>query len=63
MAGTAAVDSTIPIDWPMEVKPNGGSYSAVNRYELEDTGYATRTGALWTNNSNHHDWSGTNQEA
>lgn len=60
LAGTAAVDSTIPIDWPMEVKPNGGSYSTVNRYELEDTGYATRTGALWTNNSNKNDWSGTN---
>ena len=60
LAGTAAVDSTIPIDWPMEVKPNGGSYSTVNRYELADTGYATRTGALWTNNSNDNDWSGTN---
>lgn len=60
LAGTAAVDSTIPIDWPMEVKPNGGSYSTVNRYELEDTGYATRTGALWTNNSNDNSWSGTN---
>lgn len=60
LAGTAAVDSTIPIDWPMEVKPNGGSYSAVNRYELSDTGYATRTGALWTNNSNDNDWNGTN---
>ena len=60
LAGTAAVDSTIPIDWPMEVKPNGGSYSAVNRYELADTGYATRTGALWTNNSNDNAWSGTN---
>lgn len=60
LAGTAAVDSTIPIDWPMEVKPNGGSYSPVNRYELEDTGYATRTGALWTSNSNKRDWSGTN---
>lgn len=60
LAGTAAVDSTIPIDWPMEVKPNGGSYSTVNRYELSDTGYATRTGALWTNNSNDNDWSGTN---
>lgn len=60
LAGTAAVDSTIPIDWPMEVKPNGGSYSAVNRYELADTSYATRTGALWTNNSNDNDWNGTN---
>ena len=60
LAGTAVVDSTIPIDWPMEVKPNGGSYSTVNRYELEDTSYATRTGALWTNNSNRDDWSGTN---
>ena len=60
LAGTAAVDSTIPIDWPMEVKPNGGSYSAVNRYELADTGYATRTGTLWTNNSNDNGWSGTN---
>jgi hypothetical protein len=60
LAGTAAVDSTIPIDWPMEVKPNGGSYSRVNRYELSDTGYATRTGALWTNNSNDNGWSGTN---
>lgn len=60
LAGTAAVDSTIPIDWPMEVKPNGGSYSTVNRYELGDTGYATRTGALWTNNSNDNAWSGTN---
>lgn len=60
LAGTAAVDSTIPIDWPMEVKPNGGSYSTVNRYELEDTGYATRTGALWTDNSNNNAWSGTN---
>lgn len=60
LAGTAAVDSTIPIDWPMEVKPKGGSYSTVNRYELEDTSYATRTGALWTNNSNSNDWSGTN---
>lgn len=60
LAGTAAVDSTIPIDWPMEVKPNGGSYSTVNRYELSDTGYATRTGALWTNNSNDNNWSGTN---
>lgn len=60
LAGTAAVDSTIPIDWPMEVKPNGGSYSTVNRYELADTGYATRTGALWTNNSNDNNWSGTN---
>lgn len=59
LAGTAAVDSTIPIDWPMEVKPNGGSYSNVNRYELADTGYATRTGALWTNNSNDNAWSGT----
>lgn len=60
LAGTAAVDSTIPIDWPMEVKPNGGSYSTVNRYELADTGYATRTGALWTKNSNDNSWSGTN---
>lgn len=60
LAGTASVDSTIPIDWPMEVKPNGGSYSTVNRYELSDTGYATRTGALWTNNSNDNGWSGTN---
>ena len=60
LAGTAAVDSTIPIDWPMEVKPNGGSYSAVDRYKLEDTGYATRTGALWTDNSNSDAWSGTN---
>lgn len=60
LAGTAAVDSTIPIDWPMEVKPNGGSYSTVNRYELEDTSYATRTGGLWTNNANRNDWSGTN---
>ena len=60
LAGTASVDSTIPIDWPMEVKPNGGSYSTVNRYELSDTGYATRTGALWTNNSNDNNWSGTN---
>lgn len=60
LAGTAPVDSTIPIDWPMEVKPNGGSYSTVNRYELEDTSYATRTGALWTNNSNDNHWSGTN---
>lgn len=60
LAGTAAVDSTIPIDWPMEVKPNGGSYSTVNRYELADTGYATRTGALWTNNSKDNEWSGTN---
>lgn len=60
LAGTASVDSTIPIDWPMEVKPNGGSYSTVNRYELSDTGYATRIGALWTNNSNDNDWSGTN---
>lgn len=61
LAGTAAVDSTIPIDWPMEVKPNGGgSYSTVNRYELADTGYATRTGALWTNNSNDNHWNGTN---
>ena len=59
LAGTAAVDSTIPIDWPMEVKPNGGSYSTVNRYELADTSYSTRTGALWTNNSNDNDWSGT----
>lgn len=60
LAGTAAVDSTIPIDWPMEVKPNGGSYSAVNRYELADTAYSTLTGALWTNNSNDDAWSGTN---
>lgn len=60
LAGTASVDSTIPIDWPMEVKPNGGSYSTVNRYKYEDTSYATRTGALWTNNSNNKDWSGTN---
>lgn len=60
LAGTAAVDSTIPIDWPMEVKPNGGSYSTVNRYQLEDFSYATRTGALWTRNSNDNDWSGTN---
>lgn len=60
LAGTAAVDSTIPIDWPMEVKPNGGSYSTVNRYELEDTSYATRTGALWTSNSKDKAWSGTN---
>nr|DAE84508.1 MAG TPA: Capsid protein [Microviridae sp.] len=60
LAGTASVDSTIPIDWPMEVKPNGGSYSTVNRYELAETDYATRTGALWTNNSNRNDWSGTN---
>ena len=60
LAGTAAIDSTIPIDWPMEVKPNGGSYSTVNRYELADTSYATRTGALWTKNSNHNNWSGTN---
>lgn len=60
LAGTAAVDSTIPIDWPMEVKPNGGSYSTVDRYELEDTSYSTRTGALWTNNSNDNAWSGTN---
>lgn len=60
LAGTASVDSTIPIDWPMEVKPNGGSYSTVNRYELEDTSYATRTGGLWTRNDNHRAWSGTN---
>lgn len=60
LAGTAAVDSTIPIDWPMEVKPNGGSYSTVNRYQLEDTSYASRTGALWTNNSSYNAWSGTN---
>ena len=60
LAGTAAVDSTIPIDWPMEVKPNGGSYSTVNRYELADTSFATRTGALWTNNSNDNNWLGTN---
>lgn len=60
LAGTAAVDSTIPIDWPMEVKPNGGSYSTVNRYELQDTAYATRTGGLWTNNSNDDAWFGTN---
>lgn len=60
LAGTAAVDSTIPIDWPMEVKPNGGSYSKVNRYELSDTNYSTRTGALWTSNSNRNDWNGTN---
>lgn len=60
LAGTASVDSTIPIDWPMEVKPNGGSYSAVKRYELEDTSYATRTGGLWTNNSNNKAWSSTN---
>lgn len=60
LAGTAPIVSTIPVDWPMEVKPNGGSYSAVNRYELADTGYATRTGALWTKNPNDNDWSGTN---
>ena len=60
LAGTAAVDSTIPIDWPMEVKPNGGSYSTVNRYRLGDTSYAARTGALWTENSNNNDWLGTN---
>lgn len=60
LAGTAAVDSTIPTDWPMEVKPNGGSYSTVNRYQLEDTNYASRTGALWTDNSNDRAWSGTN---
>lgn len=60
LAGTAAVDSTIPIDWPMEVKPNGGSYSTVNRYGLEDTSYATRIGALWTKNSDDKAWSGTN---
>lgn len=60
LAGTAAVDSTIPVDWPMEVKPNGGSYSTVNRYQLEDTNYASRTGALWTDNSNDRAWSGTN---
>lgn len=60
LAGTAPIVSTIPVDWPMEVKPNGGSYSVVNRYELADTGYATRTGALWTNNPNDNDWSGTN---
>ena len=59
LAGTAPVDSTIPIDWPMEVKPKDGSYSAVNRYVLEDTDYATRTGALWTKNSNRNAWSGT----
>lgn len=59
LAGTAAVDSTIPIDWPMEVKPNGGSYSTVNRFALEDTSYATRTGALWTKNSSDKAWSGT----
>lgn len=60
LAGTASVDSTIPIDWPMEVKPNGGSYSTVNRYELEDTSYSTRTGGLWTRNSTNKAWSGTN---
>lgn len=60
LAGTAPIVSTIPVDWPMEVKPNGGSYSAVNRYELEDASYATRTGGLWTNNPNDNDWSGTN---
>lgn len=60
LAGTAPVDSTIPIDWPMEVKPNGGSYSTVKRYQLEDTNYASRTGALWTDNSNDNAWSGTN---
>lgn len=59
LAGTAAVDSTIPIDWPMEVKPNGGSYSAVNRYKLADTDYSTLTGALWTKNSNDNAWLGT----
>lgn len=60
LAGTASVDSTIPIDWPMEVKPKDGSYSAVNRFELEDTDYATRTGALWTSNVTHKAWNGTN---
>lgn len=60
LAGTAAVDSTIPIDWPMEVKPNDGSYSIVNRYELADKDYATRTGSLWTKNSNNDAWSGVN---
>lgn len=59
LAGTASVDSTIPIDWPMEVKPKGGSYSTVNRYGLADTDYATRTGALWTKNSNSNNWSDT----
>lgn len=59
LAGTAAVDSSIPVDWPMEVKPNGGSYSTINRYELSDTDYSTRSGALWTKNSNGDAWSGT----
>lgn len=59
LAGTASIKSTIPIDWPMEVKPSGGSYSIVNRYELKDTGYPTRTGGLWTKNSNDNAWSGT----
>lgn len=61
LAGTAAVDSTIPTDWPMEIKPNGGSYSAVKRYDLfEDPTYATRNGSLWTENSNSNDWAATN---
>lgn len=60
LAGTASVDSTIPIDWPMEVKPNGGSYSTVNRYKLENADYANRTGSLWTDNSSKNAWTGTN---
>lgn len=59
LAGTASIKSTIPTDWPMEVKPSGGSYSSVNRYQLGDTGYSTRTGGLWTDNSNNKAWSGT----
>lgn len=59
LAGTASIRSTIPTDWPMEVKPSGGSYSTVKRYELEDADYATRTGALWTDNSNRSAWSNT----
>lgn len=59
LAGTASIRSTIPTDWPMEVKPPDGSYSTVKRYELEDADYATRTGGLWTNNSNRSAWSDT----
>lgn len=60
LAGTAGVVSNIPTDWPMEVKPNGGSYSTVRRFELEDTSYATRTGGLWTKNANRNAWEATN---
>lgn len=60
LAGTASVDSTIPTDWPMEVKPNGGSYSAVRRHSILGDDYGDGNGALWTINSSTDNWPHTN---